>query len=102
MKTFMALVRRDSKRNYNESIEGTVESLSKLALVTATVPITSMDQTLIIRRVDLTGSERLGGVNTVGIHACTRTQFDSMFTAVGEQVSRAVVVRAGPDLDIRG
>lgn len=64
-----------------------------------------MDQALIIRRVankDLTGSERLGGVNTVGVHACTRTQFDSMFTAVGEQVSRAVVVRAGPDLDIRG
>lgn len=60
------------------------------------------DQTVIIHSVDLTGSERLGGVNTVGVHACTRTQFDSMFTAVGEQVSRAVVVRAGPDLDIRG
>lgn len=45
-------------------------------------------------RADLAGSERLGGVNTVGIHACTRTQFDSMFSAVGEQVLRSTC-RAG-------
>lgn len=86
----------------NRYIEETVEIWKLYQCRNGPTIYPSMDQTVIIHRVDLTGSERLGGVNTVGVHACTRTQFDSMFTAVGEQVSRAVVVRAGPDLDIRG